>query len=236
MKTQLIPVLLLLLAVLAAPGCRLFRSGPEKQFPAGHPPGYAELEAGPGERTPLPPEEEAEPARTRRVTVPSDAQERDGLYMSIRPESETVAAGNPVRFSLTVRNTTSTPIPILYPTEKRFDVAIFADRQQNELVHLWSSDRMFAQVLQDIPLGGGSNVTRTIEVATTRSRDAEEMLAGDPSRPLPPGTYWAWGTHEGTPFLAAGPVEIEVLHPDDMPEAPVEVEAPDDDPVIEALD
>ncbi len=223
----------LLLAAFLLSGCGLFRSGTEKQFPSGHPPGYAELEAGAGQRADVPVDEEAEGTPARHISIPSDAQERDGLYMSISLESGTVGAGNPVRFNLSVRNTTSTPLPVLYATEKRFDVAVFADQNQEELVHLWSSDRMFAQVFQDMMLGGGSNVTRALEVPTTRSSEAGEMLAGDPSRPLIPGTYWAWGTHEGTPFLAAGPVQVEVLPPDELPDA---APAPPEDPSIEVID
>lgn len=209
-----VPILIALLVS----GCGLFTSsGVRKQFPGGHPPGYAELEAGAEERAGLPPEEEARSPQ-RSISIPPDASERDGLLITMRPEPEVVGAGNPILVLLGIRNTTSSPLPVIYPNEKRFDVAVFADPNQEELVHLWSSDRMFAQIFQDLMLGGGSSVTRTLEIPTTRAQSAVELLAGDPSRPLPPGTYWMWGTHEGTPFLATGPVEITVLDPDALPE------------------
>lgn len=155
---------------------------------------------------------------TRRITVPRDAADKNGLYLAIRIEGMdpragmfAVSAGESFLVNPIVRNTTTNSVPVAYASEKRFDVIVYKDEDQREPVFVWSEHREFAATFQELMLAGGTTMSRMLEIPTTKDRSVDELMEGDLGRPLTPGTYHLWATHEGRPFLAAGPLKIQVV-------------------------
>ncbi len=143
------------------------------------------------------------------VNIPPNREE-NGMVMGMKVVPETLPAGGVIQVRLALRNMTSNSKPVRYSTEQRFDVAIYSDPKQESLVHLWSADQLFGEVASEFSLGPGSNVSRTLEIATSPDRATAELMGSDLNKPLVPGYYYVWGMHEGTPHLATGPVEIAV--------------------------
>ena len=206
----LLPALGIALAVTACSG----RQKVAKVFP-GEDPDYAEST----QRNPSPKEEKAADTKTppKRVSVPKGASEKNGLLMVVRIEGQepkedeyTVKAGTSFLVNTVVRNLTSNSVPVAYATDQRFDVVVYKDPDQKEAAHLWSEHRMFAKAFQEVMLGGGTTVSRMLDIPTTKDASVDDMLEGDLGKPLTPGTYYLWATHEGRPFLAAGPLKIIV--------------------------
>jgi hypothetical protein len=207
---HLLPALGIALAISACAGNQKVA----KVFP-GEDPDYAESTLS----SPSPKEEKGSDTKTpaRRLSVPKGASEKNGLMMAVRIEGQepkqdeyTVKAGNSFLVNAVVRNLTSNSVPVAYATDKRFDVEIFKDPDQREAVHLWSEHRLFVQAFQEVMLGGGTTVSRMLDIPTTKDASVSDMLEGDLGKPLTPGTYYLWATHEGRPFLAAGPLKIIV--------------------------
>lgn len=178
----------------------------EKVFPGGDPFPYGEAESGGRDPITVP----TEPGETRRIIIPRDRVEVQGLRIQASVAERNVKAGNAVVVTLLVRNSSSMPITIPYPDEQRFDVVVFSDPEQNRPVHVYSEGRFFAQRFTEHVLMGGTTLTRIIEVPTTKDMEMAQDI-GDLSKPLTPGKYWLYGTHEGQPFLASEPIEIEVV-------------------------
>lgn len=195
---------ILIMAALAVASC----GGKfEKRFPGGD---LYESKA-PASTTTAGEEPGAAPrAPAQPIVLPNNRQEERGLRLVINARDGRTPAGVALPVTMTVRNTTSTPFPITYNSEKRFDVVVFADPNQQRPVYQWSANRMFSQIYSEQMLGGGSSLSRILEVPTSRDASIREGAEDDLSLPIPPGTYYLWGTHEGRPFLAYGPVEIVV--------------------------
>ncbi|MBI1292292.1 hypothetical protein GC173_13805 [bacterium] len=161
-----------------------------------------------------------EEAAPRKISIPANSQEKGGLRiemklnamsqkdLDLRPlESR---AGRPIFVDLTCRNTTMNAVTVPYSSEKRFDVIVFSDSEQRNPVYVYSEGQLFAQIFQEVVLSPGANLKRVIEIPTMSldalPKDAPRGL----TRPLVPGEYWVYGTHEGTPNLAVGPMKFTV--------------------------
>lgn len=194
---------LLLTALLAASCAGPSGSGPEKTFPGGDL--YEEKEASSDapERTWEGPEQ---PDR-QPIYLPN-RREVNGLVLTANPRENTVTAGEPIVVTLLVRNTTSSDQPVTYNSGKRFDLVLYQTKEQQRPVYLWSEDRMFTQALQEMMISPGSTSSRQLEIPTTTTERASGRASL--SDPVPPGTYYLWGTHEGEPMLTHGPIEVVV--------------------------
>ncbi len=194
--------------------CRVFQSGPsrmEKQFPGGEPEGFLE---GDARDTIVDDEEEEREIAVKqapRVQIPRNKEDVDGLFMSVEVERNIVKSGEPIVAICRVRNTTGNTLTINYVNEQRFDLTMFYDEQQRAVAHVWSEGRFFATHFQEFTLSGGAILTRNLEIDTAPPDEIGLMLDQDLSRPVGPGTYYLWATHEGSPFMAAGPIEIRVI-------------------------
>ncbi len=103
-----------------------------------------------------------------------------------------------LRARMTIRNSTSAPLVLNFPSGQRFDLVI--RNIQREEVYRWSANKLFVQALGTIELSPGR-----------RSFAAEAPLEAGRNEPLPPGTYVAdaWLTTEGEPtYRASVPFEI----------------------------
>ena len=152
-----------------------------------------------------------EQENARRISIPPNRQEERGLRLIAQPQALTVSAGDTLYVTVMVRNLRATPETIGYPTDQRFDVVVFADVNQQKPVHLWSEGRPFIRKFDEVVIGGGALVSRVLEIPTTKDRAVEQVMGNDLTRPLLPGKYWLYATNEGNPFLATGPIEIEVV-------------------------
>lgn len=146
----------------------------------------------------------------RRINLPPNSQERAGLRVDMSISPTTITPGRTTFVHMTVRNTTMNSLTIPYSTEKRFDVIVFSDPEQRNPVYIHSETQFFAQLFQEVTLGPGSNLKRVIEIPTMTVDALPRDLARGLARPLLPGEYWVWGTHEGTPNLSTGPIKITV--------------------------
>lgn len=206
-KAQDMRLPLIVFAALLLASCSWFGSSPvEKQFPGGEPGDFEEhdrrmAEAGEFKPAPLPEKE---------VSIPEDRRESRGLRMNASLAAPRVKAGTPFRVTCQVANTSNNQETITYTDNQRFDVVVFADREQNKVVYIWSEGRFFAQMFAERMLSGGTNLTEILEVPTVGDPVSEELLPRGLSRPLTPGTYYLWATHAGTPYLAVGPLEVVV--------------------------
>ena len=103
-----------------------------------------------------------------------------------------------LRARMTVRNSTTVPLVLNFPSGQRFDLVI---RNTNrEEVFRWSANKLFTQALGTIELSPGR-----------RGFAAEALLGAGKNQPLPPGTYVAdaWLTTEGVQaYRASVPFEI----------------------------
>ena len=211
------------LLIAAATGC-LFRGKITKVFAGGDPdmeeqPTPRKLTKDDGTDVPA----IANPAPLgRRMTVPGDQREKNGLSLSFRIPSPEVVAGNDVIINVALRNTSSMVQPLTYNSDQRFDVFIYADPDQMEPVFVWSSTQEFNDNFTPYRLSAGANISRTFEIPTTRDTVMGEELAGDPRRPLPPGTYYVFASHESDPFLGNGPLQIRVTPPGQRLPRPVD--------------
>ena len=103
-----------------------------------------------------------------------------------------------LRARMTIRNSTTEPLRLNFPSSQRFDLVI--RNTMREEVFRWSENKLFAQVLGTIELSPGR-----------RGFTAEAPLGAAINQPLPPGTYIAdaWLTTEGVPaYRASVPFEI----------------------------
>jgi hypothetical protein len=147
----------------------------------------------------------------RKITIPPNSEEKGGLRLTIDVNPLQTKAGRPLYANLTCRNTTTNAVTVPYSSEKRFDVVVFSDAEQRTPVFVYSETQMFAELFQEVVLGPGANVKRVVEIPTMTT---DALVKGAPrglTRPLVPGEYWVYGTHEGTPNLAVGPVKITVV-------------------------
>ncbi len=106
-----------------------------------------------------------------------------------------------LRARMTIRNSTSAPLVLNFPSGQRFDLVI--RNIQREEVYRWSANKLFVQALGTIELSPGR-----------RSFTAEAPLEVGRNQPLPPGTYVAdaWLTTEGEPAYRAS-VRFEISEP-----------------------
>lgn len=151
------------------------------------------------------------PAPPRRIVLPVNRREDRGLVLTAKPRAEHVRAGSMLAVEMVVRNTTGAPITIPYTSGKHFDIVVFADPDQRKPVFVWSEGRFFTQTFEEPTLSAGSPLVRILEVPTSADKSLlQQGEEGDLTRPLGPGTWYLWGTHEGQPFLAHGPVVVVV--------------------------
>ena len=151
------------------------------------------------------------PAPQRRIVLPTDKRQDKGMVLTAKPKGLHVRAGSMLPVEMIIRNTTGAPITIPYSGGKHFDIVVFADPDQKKPVFVWSEGRYFSQIFEEPVLGAGAPLMRILEVPTTADKTVEKMMEeGDLTKPLTPGTYYLWGTHEGQPYLAHGPIQIFV--------------------------
>lgn len=212
-----------LLAVLAGGAVGLLAacgSGlPPKAFPGGDPYDVAVETMDTGGMGPAP---VADPKPARRVILPEDARQRQGLTLTTSMQTTTVTAGTPLRVRVIVRNTTRNNARLRYNTAKRFDLFVFTEPKSQNPVFIWSEGQTFPTDYSEHVIDSGSNITRILEIPTTRSADVRRMLENDLTAPLGPGKYYLWATHEADIYLADGPHEITIVDPD----APAPAAAP----------
>lgn len=184
----------------------------EKRFPGGDPyPIAAELEGAAGTTPQGILDEEERPAR--RVILPRNAREVDGLVLTTVLPSDQHTAGSPLRVRLLVRNTTRQTARLSYNTPQRFDLFVFPTEQSNNPIYVWSEHQYFPRDFQEHPLGAGAVMPRILEIPTTANPTVRALAGDDLGAPLTPGVYYLWSTHEGNPFLAEGPIRIEIIDP-----------------------
>lgn len=204
-------------AMLAGSGCALFEPAPppvEKQFPGGEPGAERYLSQPPREDDPNG-EASTDQPDERRIIFPLNRNEERGMFMSLVIDEPSAPAGEPLSVKCIVRNTTRNAMAVRWPTAQRFDVAVFADPDQRDLVYLWSEDRVFAQMFDEQTLSGGAALTRILDIPTTRRPEMRDFVGEDVSAPVGPGEYWVFAKHTGEPALFAGPVKITVMEPAD---------------------
>lgn len=209
-------LILLVLGVVLACGRRI-----EKRFPGGDPYPVTAETAGAGGAGPegiL--REEERPVR--RVVLPRNARERDGIVLTANINSERHIAGSPLRVTLIVRNTTRMTARLSYNTAQRYDLFVFPDEHSSTPLFIWSEHQHFPRDFQEHALGAGASLRRVLEIPTTANPTVAAMARDDLGAPLTPGVYYLWATHEGNTFLASGPTRIEIVDPtterDESPE------------------
>ncbi|HMX62252.1 MAG TPA: BsuPI-related putative proteinase inhibitor [Candidatus Sumerlaeota bacterium] len=157
-----------------------------------------------------------EPAFKKTITIPKNAKEKNGLRMITSipglkaGEDYKVKAGNSFLVNTLVRNFTSNSVRVAYGTDQRFDIVVYTDPDQRDVYYRWGEHRNFDQAFQEMMIAGGASISRMLEVPTTSSKVVMEGMENDLGKPLIPGTYYLWGTNEGDPLLADGPIKVIV--------------------------
>ncbi|MEO8376039.1 MAG: BsuPI-related putative proteinase inhibitor [Candidatus Sumerlaeota bacterium] len=159
-----------------------------------------------------------DPTHKKHITVPKNSKEKNGVEMYVRIPGNKLAPGEPYKVkagtsflvSTMIRNGTDNSARVAYGTDQRFDIIIYTDEAQTDAYYRWGEHREFDQAFQDMMLGGGATISRILEVPTTDSKTITPGLENDLGKPLIPGTYYLWGTNEGDPFLADGPIKVIV--------------------------
>lgn len=193
-----------LVAVLA--GCSIASKSVPKEFAGGD---LYERKADPG--TTSDGVQADKPAPPRTIMLPTNKRQDKGLVLTVKPKGLHVHAGSMLPVDMIVRNTTGAPITIPYNGGKHFDIVVFADPDQRKPVFVWSEGRYFTRTFEEPVLSAGAPLMRILEVPTTADKTVDKIMEdGDLTKPLTPGKYYLWGTHEGQPFLAHGPIEIFV--------------------------
>jgi hypothetical protein len=100
------------------------------------------------------------------------------LTFTLSTNTTEYAVGEPVEFLMVLRNESSTPRTLEFPTGQRFDVAVRAGQTE---VWRWSADRAFVQVVGSLTLQPGEEQTFT----------ATWEQPSDPGLQAPPGPYEA---------------------------------------------
>jgi hypothetical protein len=130
-------------------------------------------------------------ARVGGVTVLSAAEVSFGISLG----ASTYRPGDPVIARLTLRNTTGRPLRLTFNSGQIFDLRIRNER--DEVVYVWSADKLFPQVIQMIDVTAEKNWVAT---------------ATPPQ--LPPGKYVveAWLTTAG-PRVYTASAGFEIQNP-----------------------
>jgi hypothetical protein len=103
-----------------------------------------------------------------------------------------------ITFTVTLRNTTQSPLTLVFPTSQRYDVVITSATAE---VARWSAGRVFAQTLDQIILAGGAMMTFTDQWAPT-TEIGPFTFGVVPSQPLAPGVY---GIRADLPIVGTRP-------------------------------
>ncbi|MCC6547387.1 hypothetical protein IT570_09490 [Candidatus Sumerlaeota bacterium] len=157
-----------------------------------------------------------DPTFKKTITVPKNAQEKNGLRMLVRipsakpNEDFRIRAGTSFLVSTLVKNLSDNSVRIAYGTDQRFDIVVYTDPDQRDVYYRWGEHREFSPAFQEMMLAGGATISRMLEVPTSASKTVLPELENDLGKALIPGTYYLWGTNEGDPFLADGPIKVIV--------------------------
>jgi hypothetical protein len=104
----------------------------------------------------------------------STAAEASQIGFTVALDSPSYQAAEVVNLQvrLTLRNTSSKPVTLLFPSSQRYDLRVWNER--NQIVYTWSADKLFAQVIGQDIVAGERTFTFTANVPN-----------------LPPGRYAA---------------------------------------------
>jgi hypothetical protein len=174
---------------------------PAKRYAQGDPLHSSESSAVEGEDV-------ASPLKPPAVSIPPQDRQ-GGLTLTIRAQDSAVKAGQKLYFTVSLRNTTVNTSTVAYPSEKRFDVVVFADEALKIPVYVHSQTTLYAELFQEVILGPGSNTTRVIDVPTT-SLLGDDAASTDVTLPLRPGSYWVCAVHDAIPVLGTKPLAVQV--------------------------
>lgn len=112
------------------------------------------------------------------------------LHLQATVPAPSYAVGVPIILTLTIRNTATAPLSILFPSGQRYD--LIARRPRGDEVWRWSHDRAFVQVVQTVALAPAEELAYRI---TWDQRDFQD-------RQVDPGTYELvvvfLGQHQGS--------------------------------------
>jgi Intracellular proteinase inhibitor len=204
-------LLTLFLCLILCSGCSLnpfHKTTITKQFPGGEPDDFEALDRRLAEEDTA---SESDLAFAQGLKAPSNKSRLKGLVLSSSVDNQKIKAGRPVRVNCLLKNDSRKTMPLSYTSTQRFDVSVFEDRRQTRPVHVWSRGKSFSMIYADRMLGPNAKISEIIEVPTTRTPRGKEMVPNSYTRPLLPGTYYLWLTHAGTPYMASGPIEINVI-------------------------
>jgi hypothetical protein len=106
-----------------------------------------------------------------------------------------------LKATLVIKNNTSSTHILTFNTAQKYDFVI-RDSQGKEVLR-WSSDKLFAQVITDVSIKAGEEL-----------KFAADLPLGEPSKPLPEGSYTLEGTatyttDSGQPDPAALPANVD---------------------------
>ena len=103
-----------------------------------------------------------------------------------------------ITFTVTLRNTSLSPVTLRFPTSQRYDVVITTGTAE---VARWSAGRVFSQTLEEMLIPGGGMLVFTNQWAPTT--DIGPFTFGVvPSQPLVPGVY---GIRADLPIVGTRP-------------------------------
>ncbi len=209
-----IPRLLILIPLILAVGC-FGTKNPRKLEFAGGDPGYKqELFAAESMGRTIEREDDEPEELPSYFPSDPDSHRHDGLVLQSIPTTGTFKAGERISLTVNLRNTATVARFISYSTTQRFDLFAFkeADTNLTQPIFRWSDGQVFAQLFQEIRLLPNEMITRTIEVETTASTLAAEMVSDDMLL-LPPGRYFFVVINDSNPPLYTAPMAFEVRAP-----------------------
>jgi len=111
------------------------------------------------------------------------------VSVSVTADKKTYQAKDPIKLTLTVKNTKSMPVKLLFSSGMKYDFEIRKGKgTTGERVWQWSKGRMFIQMLQEVSLEPGKSLVFS-ETYTPGNKDGY----GKPLPELAPGTYTGTG-------------------------------------------
>jgi hypothetical protein len=120
-----------------------------------------------------------------------------GLKLDIATDKKIYRVGQPVNFTMAMRNAGTKPLALNFPSSQNFDIAISLG---SKLVWQWSHDRMFGQIFRTVKLAPGEKRTFTAAWAQTDNKGAR----------VRPGTYAVKGSLAATGRPAFPPLTIKI--------------------------
>ncbi len=127
--------------------------------------------------------------------------ERISLAVTLRTSKKAYATGEPIRLTLTAKNTQKRAVRLNFSSGQRYEVELRKGSKRDSPI-LWraSQGMMFTQMVTSQSLAPGKSLVYTIDILVTPAREAADNSS---ILKLPPGNYVtiAPGTYTATGML-----------------------------------